>query len=180
MAPLPYDPDKAKALLAEAGYPDGFKIGMSCPSGGYANDVEVCQAIAGYLKDVGIEVDLQITDANLYWDLWQNHQLAPMAFDGAGDRFRDPQMALLAVKKTLPWMLWDDPEIHRMSEAAESTVDQEKRKEIFAEMQRYMQDEPPAIPLWELYNFSGVNTRVDGFIPRPNETVSVRGVSVRE
>jgi peptide/nickel transport system substrate-binding protein len=53
-----YDPEKAKQLLAEAGYPDGFEMGMACPAGAYTHFEEVCEAIGGYLGEVGIEVDL--------------------------------------------------------------------------------------------------------------------------
>ncbi|XWN31498.1 MAG: ABC transporter substrate-binding protein [Devosia sp.] len=55
---LPYDPDAAKALLAEAGYPDGFSMGMDCPNDRYVNDEEVCVAMVAMLARVGIDADL--------------------------------------------------------------------------------------------------------------------------
>ena len=55
---LDYDPEKAKALLAEAGYPDGFELGMDCPNNRYVNDEQICQAIVAMLARVGIKVDL--------------------------------------------------------------------------------------------------------------------------
>lgn len=54
----PYDPDGAKALLAEAGYPDGFSVGMDCPNDRYVNDESICQAVAAMLARVGVKVDL--------------------------------------------------------------------------------------------------------------------------
>lgn len=54
----PYDPDAAKALLAEAGYPDGFSVGMDCPNDRYVNDEAICQAVAAMLARIGIKVDL--------------------------------------------------------------------------------------------------------------------------
>jgi peptide/nickel transport system substrate-binding protein len=56
----PYDADAAKALLAEAGYPDGFEVGLDCPKNRYLNDEAICQAVAGMLDKVGITVDLAI------------------------------------------------------------------------------------------------------------------------
>lgn len=56
---LEYDPEKAKALLAEAGYPDGFAIDLAAPSDRYANGARVAQAITQYLSRIGIEVNLQ-------------------------------------------------------------------------------------------------------------------------
>ncbi len=55
---LPYDPAAAKKLLAEAGFSDGFSIGMNCPNDRYVNDAEICQAVAVMLARVGVKVDL--------------------------------------------------------------------------------------------------------------------------
>ncbi|MEP2703739.1 MAG: ABC transporter substrate-binding protein [Roseibium sp.] len=54
----PYDPDASKALLAEAGYADGFSVGMDCPNDRYVNDEAICQAVAAMLARVGVKVDL--------------------------------------------------------------------------------------------------------------------------
>jgi len=53
-----YDPEAAKALLAEAGFADGFTIGLDCPNDRYINDEEICLAIAGMWTGIGVEVDL--------------------------------------------------------------------------------------------------------------------------
>lgn len=54
----PYDPEAAKALLAEAGYADGFSVGMDCPNDRYVNDEAICQAVAQMLARIGVKVDL--------------------------------------------------------------------------------------------------------------------------
>jgi peptide/nickel transport system substrate-binding protein len=53
-----YDPDGAKKLLTEAGYPDGFEVTMDCPNDRYVNDSAICQAVVGMLARVGVKVDL--------------------------------------------------------------------------------------------------------------------------
>ena len=55
-----YDPEQAKALLAEAGYPDGFELTMDAPNDRYMNDAQIAQAVAGYLEKVGIKVNLNL------------------------------------------------------------------------------------------------------------------------
>ncbi|MEM9330161.1 MAG: ABC transporter substrate-binding protein [Pseudomonadota bacterium] len=55
---LEYNPEGAKALLAEAGYPDGFEVGMDCPNDRYVNDEAICQAIVSMLAKVGVKVNL--------------------------------------------------------------------------------------------------------------------------
>lgn len=54
----PFDPEASKKLLAEAGYPDGFTVGMDCPNDRYVNDEAICQAVTAYLSRVGIKIDL--------------------------------------------------------------------------------------------------------------------------
>ena len=56
---LPYDPEAAKKLMAEAGYPNGFEVGMNCPNDRYVNDGEICQAIAANLARIGVKINLQ-------------------------------------------------------------------------------------------------------------------------
>src|ERR1700680_129427 len=53
-----FDPDAAKKLLTEAGYPDGFEITMDCPNDRYVNDSAICQAVVGMLARIGVKVDL--------------------------------------------------------------------------------------------------------------------------
>ena len=56
---LPYDPAAAKRLLAEAGYPSGFEVGMNCPNDRYVNDAKICQAVAANLARIGVRINLQ-------------------------------------------------------------------------------------------------------------------------
>ncbi len=52
------DPDGAKKLLTEAGYPDGFEVTMDCPNDRYVNDSDICQAVVGMLARIGVKVTL--------------------------------------------------------------------------------------------------------------------------
>ena len=52
------DPEGAKKLLAEAGYPNGFEVTMDCPNDRYVNDAAICQAVVGMLARIGIKVNL--------------------------------------------------------------------------------------------------------------------------
>jgi peptide/nickel transport system substrate-binding protein len=56
---FPYDPARARQLLAEAGYPNGFETGMDCPNDRYINDEAVCQAVVQMLGKIGVTVHLK-------------------------------------------------------------------------------------------------------------------------
>ncbi|MDP3692003.1 ABC transporter substrate-binding protein [Bradyrhizobium sp.] len=53
-----FDPEGAKKLLTEAGYPDGFEVTMDCPNDRYVNDAAICQAVVGMLARIGVKVNL--------------------------------------------------------------------------------------------------------------------------
>ncbi|WP_244607315.1 ABC transporter substrate-binding protein [Bosea sp. CS1GBMeth4] len=53
-----FDTEGAKKLLAEAGYPNGFELGMDCPNDRYVNDGQICQAVVGMLARIGVKVNL--------------------------------------------------------------------------------------------------------------------------
>ena len=55
---LPYDIERAKALMVEAGYEDGFGVTLDCPNNRYVNDEAICQAVVPMLAQIGIKVDL--------------------------------------------------------------------------------------------------------------------------
>ena len=65
--PYKYDPALSKKLLKEAGYPNGFELGMDCPNNRYVNDALVCQAAAGYLARVGIKIQLNAQPKSKYF-----------------------------------------------------------------------------------------------------------------
>lgn len=62
-----YDLEKAKALLAEAGYPDGFSASMMAPNNRYVNDAKIAEAVASMLGKIGIRVDLKTMPKAQYW-----------------------------------------------------------------------------------------------------------------
>ena len=169
LPPMAYDPAKAKQLLAEAGVPNGFKIGMACPSGAYANDKEACQAIAGSLAKIGIEVDLQIMESNRFWDLEAKKQLPPLFFDGVGDRLQDPATQMRITTPYSVFTAFEKKELTELIDQAGSTVDQEQRKRLYAKLARDMQADPPYLFLWQVRNFEGVRKRVQGYTTRPTE-----------
>ncbi len=60
-------PDEAKKMLADAGYPDGFEVGMDCPNDRYVNDEKICQAVVSMLAKIGVKVNLRAQTRNLYF-----------------------------------------------------------------------------------------------------------------
>jgi ABC-type transport system substrate-binding protein len=169
--PFPFDPAKAKALLAEAGFKDGFEMEMACPSGAYGSFEEVCQAIVGYLGDVGIKVKLNLMESGQYWDLEAKKQLPPLFGDSWANESGESYNRLAGALggKDAPYSAWSDPEIDRLLKAISTEVDAEKRTKLYEEIQVYMHDNPPFIYLYEPMTFEAVRDRVQDYKPRPSE-----------
>jgi len=169
--PFGYDPDKARDLLAQAGYPDGFEMDMACPAGAYTHFEEVCEAVAGYLGEVGIQVNLEIMESGHYWDLEAAKELPPLFGDSwsatDGEAYRRLIGALGGEEAA--YSSWTDETIIDMLVEIKSTIDQEERAKLYGELQVYMRDNPPFVYLYEPYTFEAINTRVQDYKPRPAE-----------
>src|SRR5216684_3094201 len=71
-------PDEAKKMLADAGYPNGFEVGMDCPNDRYVNDEKICQAAVAMLAKIGVKVNLRAQTRNLYFaKILRKNDLSP-------------------------------------------------------------------------------------------------------
>ena len=170
--PFGYDPDKAMELLAEAGYPDGFAMDMACPAGAYTHFEEVCEAVAGFLGEVGIDITLEVMESGQYWDLEANKELPPLFGDSwsatGGEAYRRLTGALGGMDAS--YSAWFDAEISALLQEIQATPDQDERAALYGELQVYMQEDPPFIYLYQPVAFEAINTRVQGYNPFPAET----------
>lgn len=179
--PFGYDPDRARKLLAQAGYPDGFKIGFACPAGAYANFEQVCEAIQGYLQEVGIQAELQIMESGSYWDLESKKELPPLFGDSwsetAGESLMRLSGALGGMKAS--YSAWSDPDIDRLLDLISKTVNDTQRGAYYTELQRYMIQDPPFIYLYEPVTFEATGVNVKNYTPRASENYFLKGTSIQ-
>jgi peptide/nickel transport system substrate-binding protein len=98
LKPEPFDPDGAKKLLAEAGYPDGFGITLHGPNDRYVNDDQICQAIAQMLSRVGILTKIETLPSAIYFSRGTKLEFSFMLVGWASDTAEasSPLKSLLA------------------------------------------------------------------------------------
>ncbi len=178
--PFGYDPEKAKALLKEAGYPNGFKIEMAAPTGAYSQFEQVCEAIQGYLAEVGIEMKLTLMESGKYWDLEAKKELPPMFGDSWSCREGEP---LERLEGTLggwkqSYSSWSDPKIDEILAKVATMPDEKERAKLYMELQQYMHDNPPFIYLYQPMTFEAVSAKVKNYRPRAAEDYYLKNVSV--
>jgi len=180
VTPYPYDPDKARELLADAGYPDGFAIEMAGPSETYTNFEQVLQAVAGYWAEIGIDVDLQFMESGMFWDLQANRELTPLFGDSwsssTGEAY--PRLIGSVGGEDASYAAWLDPVLVDMVKEVEMTADSIERAEVYTRILKYMFEDPPFIYLYAPTAFEAINDRVKNYNPRISEQYYLKGVSV--
>ncbi len=169
--PYPYDPDRARQLLAEAGYPNGFEIGFAAPEGAYTNFVQVAEAVQGYLRDVGIETDLAVMESGRYWDLEAEKALPPLFGDSWSERSGEalPRLRGALDGWDASFSAWQEDTITAYMDAIEVTIDQDERAAIYTELHRYMFENPPFIYLYVPETFEAIRDNVVDYRPRAAE-----------
>jgi peptide/nickel transport system substrate-binding protein len=85
---LPYDPAKAKELLHQAGYPDGFGVTLDCPNNRYINDAEVCAALAAMWAKIGVRASVNAQPLQTFFPKIQRKDTS-MYFLGSGSATLD-------------------------------------------------------------------------------------------
>ena len=180
--PYPYDPEKARQLLSEAGYADGFEVGFACPVGAYTNFEQVCEAVAGYLNEVGVKTEVELMESGQYWDLQGKKELPPLFGDSWSEASGEAYPRLFGALGGMEasFSAWSDPKIDDFLAKISSTLDDAERARLYTDLSRYMYENPPFIYLYEPENFEAINTRVVDYKPRPNEMKWLRETSVTD
>jgi peptide/nickel transport system substrate-binding protein len=179
--PYPFDPELARQLLSDAGYADGFEIGMACPTGAYINFEQVCEAVANYLADVGIRMEggeIQFMESGQYWDLEANKELPPLFGDSwsstDGEAINRLRGALNGFDAS--YSAWSSDEIQESIQRIQTTIDPDERGALYSEFQQILYDDPPFIYLYEPNTFEAINSAVQNYKPRAAENYFLKEV----
>jgi len=173
LKPYPYDPAKAKQLLAEAGYAGGIDVTIYAGSGTMVNDKHLVESIADTWGKVGIRAKVQMMEMGARQRMLNDRTLPPNSL-----LLGNPQSTLLDADGSL-WRLlhpnglagkyWMGSQpgqrFHELMEQARYTLDPKKRKELYAEATQIIHDEKPALELFQEVVVYGTNKRMS-FRPR--------------
>jgi peptide/nickel transport system substrate-binding protein len=164
--PYPYDPKKAKELLAQAGYPNGVDVMLH--SAAVANRPEF-EAICQMLTEVGIRATPKMWDPGPAWNKFlQTDGKATNGMYGSWGNYSvfDADAVLHPLFHTEPggWIgKWYTrvEGLDRLIDDARSSVDQPKRKRAYSQIQQLIREEAPAVYLWTQYDTLGISKRVE-------------------
>ena len=168
LEPYPYDPGKARALLKDAGYGDGFDMVINIVPGRGANDVAVQQQIAQDLRAVGVRVQLKTNTQNQQLQNLFFGKLTGNAFNmftrghDSLTEYRFRSCTGLATERA-PYHC-DDAILPKIK-AAYAAVDPAEARRLVQEILGYEYDSPPGIFLWQQVEFDALGKRLRGYKP---------------
>jgi peptide/nickel transport system substrate-binding protein len=161
VTPYPYDPAKAKSLLASAGFPSGFSMDMDITT---SHSLPVAEAIVAELADVGVQIKLNVLETAVYNDRWVKRQLSPM-FYNRWNTFSDPALLDLLAGCKGYLSFFCDAEAQKGLDAGGATLDQSKRDADYKDAVKVLADDPYAIYLFQLESLTGMSSKVSGWKP---------------
>lgn len=152
--PAAYDPEKAKALLAEAGYPDGFEFDFVCTNESYVNEEQFCQAIASMWSRVGLKPKLDIGPTAKQTPKRANGQADVYTIGWATLPMLDTYSILVQMLRTkednsgvFNWGGWSYPELDKLTDAAAVELDRDTRLQMETDALKIAKDEIIMMPL---------------------------------
>jgi peptide/nickel transport system substrate-binding protein len=155
----PRDIEKAKRLLADAGYPNGIDTEITCrPQPDW--ELLAVQSMVEQWKDAGIRVKINVVPSTQYWDSFMNF---PFSFTSWAHRPLGTMILGLTYRTGAPWneSQWSNAEFDALLTEAEGYLDVNRRREVMAKLEQIMLDDGPAvIPLWRsLFTYARKNVK---------------------
>jgi peptide/nickel transport system substrate-binding protein len=180
---LPHDPAKARTLLREAGYPNGFSVTLDCVNIAYRENV--CQAAAAMLTQVGIRTSLRASPTNQFFP--KLSQATASFIEFGWTPLPDPYSSLNALFRT--WSAdgfgtfnagrYSNPKLDAVIDAIRVEPDLDKRRRMVGDALRIVHDDLPYVPLYRRTLTWAMDRKVRA-VQWPNDTIELRWVRVQE
>jgi peptide/nickel transport system substrate-binding protein len=181
LEPIAYDPEGARALLEEAGYPFDEVIELNVPIGRYLKGEETVEFVASQLSDVGVNTEIIATDFNTYRDAGR----IPGTEEGAMDlkygwnsnEFFDGGRILSHITCEGPSSKICIPEVDELMEVGATSLDPAEREQAYQQVWAILRDNPYAIYLLQQNLLYGMSERLN-WEPRLDDEYYVSTMSV--
>ncbi|MBU5466027.1 glutathione ABC transporter substrate-binding protein [Virgibacillus sp. MSJ-26] len=178
---LDYDPEKAKELLAEAGYEDGFSTTI------WTNDsrerIDAATNVQAQLKEFGIEVEVEILEWGAYLEQTANgeHEMFVLGWSTVTG---DADYGLYALFHSNNFgdpgnrTFTDEPELDDLLDEARQEPDPDKREELYSEIQELLAENAPMLYLHHQEYILGVSDNVQGLEQLPTGVLQLKDVTM--
>jgi peptide/nickel transport system substrate-binding protein len=173
------DPARARQLLAEAGFPNGFDGGELTPFPPYNS---MAEAIQGWLQEVGIRTRVRTMERGAFMSAWREKKLHGVVLTISGVSGNAATRLESFVMRTGAFAYGSLPEVDDLFRRQSRELDRKKREALLHQMQRILHDQVTQVPVYHLGFPIGVGPRVDdimataipGFYMSPYEDLKLR------
>jgi peptide/nickel transport system substrate-binding protein len=175
-----YDPEKTRAMLAEAGFPDGIEVTLDVDG---ANK-EIAEAVASVLTNSGIRVSVVVGEAeqlSLKWRTKGEPKTGDMYFSSWGNGSLDPFDIFTPTHRTNDRgnsAGYANPELDALLDAAGIEIDAEKRAAMYREAELMINADVPYLYLWVPQDVYGVSSRLSGWQPSADSRINLHDACV--
>src|SRR5262249_21407524 len=174
LKPIPHDPQHARRLLAQAGYPNGFDVTLGAPNGRYLKDRELSEEMAAQLTQVGIRTTVQFYEWGVHTRRIFSHQTDPLILYGWADSKGDPESHnRFVLKSDGSWSQFRDAKLDALIAAIDTEMDRDKRKQLIYDLQDYQRQIFPMTYILQMGSINGTSSKLDWWQPRSDEKVWV-------
>lgn len=163
-----YDPERAKKLLTEAGYPNGFKVEM--PTMSEDKFVKPTEVVQDQLKKVGIQIDIQKSERGVYLDQTRNKHDYQITLTNTNASYPDgdylyPLFHSSYIKSGKNWVESNIPELDALLDKGRNSSDKTERVKIYSDVCKVMDDNMVVVPLYHTYMAIAANANLKGVVP---------------
>lgn len=152
-----FDPERGRRLLAEAGYPEGFNLAVTCPNNRFINDERICQAVAQMLSRIGIRTSVEAMPMSVYFGQLSNpagsaFSMAMMGLSQGNGEATSLNVSFHTMDRAagrggFNFGRFSNPEVDRLVVTALSTMDRTEREQRMQDAIRRVMAERPVIPI---------------------------------
>ncbi|MEF2074420.1 ABC transporter substrate-binding protein [Consotaella aegiceratis] len=180
LEPYPFDPDKARALIAETGIATPIPVELEVPVGRYLLASEIAQVAEMELEDVGFDVTIKEMSFSSYIDKYiRAHDLGQLSYLGQAWPTLDADGLLALFEMGSVYAYWDDQEFKDLLDKARATVDKTKRKALYADATAHMCEEAPAAFLFNQPVVYAMSDRIDWTV-RGDDWVRAQDITLKK
>lgn len=175
--PSKYDPALAKTLLQKSGY-KGEQVIIQYPNNNFNSGNEVVQAVAGYMKAVGINAEIQSMEYTAFFPLWSGRKLNHMHMFSYGPTSLDADLPLTSLYETGRTRgYWTDQKVDELIRAQRAEPNVEKRRALISQIWKISQENVAYSVLYSETHVWGIRDRVK-ISPRPDGLVRLKDISL--
>ncbi|MBX3070534.1 MAG: hypothetical protein KF883_08580 [Thermomicrobiales bacterium] len=175
--PYPYDPDMARQLLTDAGYPDGIDANFYAFTGSIADHSQAAEAIVAYLNEAGIRAQMNMLEFGAFGPVRVGNEAIPLFIYSIGNWSREPALTVSWMMQGDGSLFYQNQQILDLIDQALATFDVEERSAIYSEMQQLLKDDAGFIYLFQADAVFAMRSNIE-FEPRPDELFYLYPLSV--